>query len=83
MAADPDDPALLLAAYRKAIWKLIWLGVFAAGCLVFVYFARRMFKLPPALLTLPTIAALILFGVDIFRFFRLRNAVQRMREASS
>lgn len=83
MAAIPDEPNALLAAYRKAIWKLIGLAIFAAICLAIVFFARRMFKLPPAVLTLPLIAAVIFFGADLWRFFRLRNAVQRMREASS
>jgi uncharacterized integral membrane protein len=83
MAAIPEEPNALLAAYRRAIWKLIGLAVFAVLCVAIVFFARRMFKLPPAVLTLPLIAALILFGADLWRFFRLRNAVQRMREASS
>jgi hypothetical protein len=80
MAAIPDDPAALLAAYRRSIWKMIGLGLFALICLALVFFARRAIKLPPAVLTLPLIAALILFGADLWRFARLRAAVQRMRE---
>ena len=83
MAAIPEDSTALLAAYRKAIWKLIGLGIFAAGCLALVFFARRLFKLPPALLTLPLIAALVFFGADLWRFVVLRRRVQRLRELSS
>ncbi|MDP3073253.1 MAG: hypothetical protein Q8N18_23380 [Opitutaceae bacterium] len=83
MAAAPEDPAALLAAYRKAIWKMIGLGVFFALCFAIVFLARRAGKLPPAVLTLPLIAALLLFGVDLFRFVSLRRRVREMREASS
>lgn len=82
MAAIPEEPAALLAAYRRAIRKMIGLGIFFALCFALVFFARRAFSLPPALLTLPMIAALILFGADLWRFVRLRSAVQRMRETA-
>ncbi len=82
MAASAQDSAALEAAYRKATLKLIGLSVFFVVCCTIAILARRLLKLPPALLTVAFFVALILFGADLWRFFRLRSAVHRMREAA-
>ena len=68
----------LRRAYRRALWTLVGHGVFVAACVAVAAVARRMFRLPPALLGIALIVALIVFGGDIMRFLRLRDQVRRL-----
>ena len=83
MSAHDDELASVEAAYRRAVFKMIGLGIFVGGCCFGAVIVRKMFGLPPALLSVVFIAALLLFSPDIFRFMVLRNKVQRLREENS
>jgi hypothetical protein len=74
------DRATLEAAYRKALWTIIGHSVFFVVCCVIAIVARKMFKLPPALLTVAFFAALILFGGDFWRFISYRRRLRHLRE---
>lgn len=76
MPAAIENFATLHAAYRKALFTIIGHGIFFAVCCVVAIIARRMFNLPPALLTVVFAVALVLFGGDLFRFFRHRRRLQ-------
>ena len=79
-AAPADDLASLEAAYRKAFWTIVSHGVFCAACVVIAVIARRIFKMPPALLTVAFAVALLLFGGDLWRFVVTRRRLRRRRE---
>jgi len=49
--AATDDLASLEIAYRKARWTIIGHGIFFFICCAIAVIARRMIKMPPALLT--------------------------------
>jgi cell division protein FtsW (lipid II flippase) len=68
------------AAYRQVLWTIIGHGIFFVVCCVVAVLARRMFKMPPALLTVAFFVALGLFGGDLWRFIRCRRSRQRWRE---
>jgi hypothetical protein len=78
-----DDLGLAEAAYRKALWTVIGHGVFFTACCVVAIIARRMFKMPPALLTMVFFVALLLFGGDFWRFIRCRSQLRRLRDEHS
>lgn len=83
MAAPPDEPAdlpALEAAYRKALFTILGHGVFFVVCCVIAIIARRMVKMPPALLTVAFLVALALFGGDLLRFLSCRRRLRRLRE---
>lgn len=81
---SPDSAlTTALAAYRKARFTLIGHGVFFVICCAVAVVARRMFKMPPALLTVVFAVALVLFGGDILRFVLTRRQVRRLQEAGT
>ena len=83
MPDEPEDFATIHAAYRKALFTIIGHGVFFVVCCAVAVIARRMFKMPPALLTVVFAVALVLFGGDLIRFFRHRRRLQRFLTANS
>lgn len=78
-----DELVAAEAAYRKALFTVIGHGVFFVACCAVAVIARRMFKMPPALLTVVFAVALLLFGGDLFRFVSTKRRLARLREASS
>ena len=80
---EHDDRATVEAAYRKALWTIIGHGVFFAVCCTVAIIARRMFKMPPALLTVVFFVALLLFGGDLWRFVSCRRRLRRLQEENS
>jgi hypothetical protein len=80
---DDADLAAVEAGYRKALWTIIGHSVFFVGCCVIAILARKLFKLPPALLTVAFFVALFLFGGDIWRFLSFRRRLRRLRETHS
>jgi hypothetical protein len=81
-APRAEDLVTLEAAYRKLRWTMLGHGVFFVVCCTVAIVARRMFKMPPALLTVAFIVALLLFGGDVWRFLSFRRRVRRAREQS-
>jgi hypothetical protein len=79
-ADDITDLPALEAAYRKARFTIIGHGVFFVLCCAIAILARRMLNLPPALLTVAFVVALLLFGGDVLRFFSYRRRLRRLRE---
>ena len=77
---ETEDLAALEAAYRKSFWTIIGHTVFFVGCCAITVLARRMFNLPPALLTVAFLAAVLLFGGDFWRFISYRRRLRRLRE---
>lgn len=77
---DRDELAAAEASYRKALWTIIGHAVFFVACCVVAILARRLFKLPPALLTVAFFVALLLFGGDFWRFLATRRRVRKLRE---
>lgn len=77
---ETEDRAALEAAYRKAFWTIIGHSVFFVLCCTVAVLARRLFKMPPALLTVAFLAALLLFGGDFWRFLSYRRRLRRLRE---
>ncbi len=80
-ARPTEDLATLELAYRKIRWTIIGHAVFFVACCVIAVVARSMIKMPPALLTMVFLVALLLFGGDIWRFFSCRRRLRRAREA--
>ncbi len=78
-----EDLETVEAAYHKALWAIIGHAIFFVGCCVIAIVARRMFKLPPALLTVAFFAALVLFGGDFWRFVSYRRKLRRLREEAA
>ena len=76
----PMDLATLEVAYRKSRRTVIGHAVFFVLCCTIAVVLRRMFKMPPALLTVVLIVALALFGGDILKFLSYRRQLRRMRE---
>ena len=74
------DLATLEVAYRKSRRTVIGHAVFFVLCCTIAVVLRRMFKMPPALLTVVLIVALALFGGDILKFLSYRRQLRRMRE---
>ncbi len=81
MPTAQEEFALLHAAYRKALFKIISHAVFFVLCCTIAVIARKMLKMPPSLLTVVFAVALILFGGDLFRFLRNRRRLQLWLEA--
>ena len=78
-----EDPAAIEIAYRKALWTIVGHGVVFVACCVFAIVLRRLFKLPPALLTVAFFVALLLFGGDLWRFVRYRRKLRLLQEQNS
>lgn len=74
------DLATLETAYRKLRWTIIGHAVFFFICCASAVILRRMFKMPPALLTMVLGVALLLFGGDVLRFLSYRRELRRRRE---
>jgi uncharacterized membrane protein len=78
-----DELATAEIAYRKALFTIIGHGIFFVACCTIAVIARRMFKMPPALLTVVFAVALLLFGGDLIRFVSSKRRLARLREAHS
>jgi hypothetical protein len=78
-----EDLPAAEAAYRKALFTIIGHGVFFVLCCTVAIVARRMIKMPPALLTVAFLVALVLFGGDVVRFFSCRRRLRRLREMTA
>ncbi len=74
-----DELEQTLIAYRKSRFTMIGHGIFLALCVVFVVIARRIFGLPPQVLGLVIIVALVVFGRDIMTFIHLRSKLAQLR----
>ena len=83
MAQPPDDPAALERDYRQSARTLLGHCLFLAACGLVAIGLRRFLRLPPALLGVALIVALIVFGADIMKFFRARDRVRALRENDS
>lgn len=73
-----EEIAEIERGYRRAKWTLIFHGVFVAVVCVPAVLLRRFFQMPPALLGVVFIVALIVFGGDIMRFLRYRERIRRL-----
>lgn len=80
MAPPPADLAAVEAAYRKLLRTILGHTVFFVVCVVLAIVLRRMFRMPPALLTVAFFVALALFGGDLVRFITCRSRLRRLRE---
>jgi isoprenylcysteine carboxyl methyltransferase (ICMT) family protein YpbQ len=78
-----NDLAKAEADYRKARFTIIGHGIFFVACCTLAVIARRMFKMPPALLTVVFVVALLLFGGDLLRFLSTKRRLGRLREAQT
>ena len=83
MAAIGENLAEVERAYRKARWTMLGHVIFLGLCCGAAVMLRRVFKLPPALLGVVFIVALIVFGGDIMNFLRLRDRRRRLAESSN
>ncbi|HVS52686.1 MAG TPA: hypothetical protein VHD62_10045 [Opitutaceae bacterium] len=77
MSDGPADFAALEHAYRRARWTILGHALFLFACCVVVVLLRRAFRLPPALLGVVLIVALLVFGGDIMNFLRCRDRLRR------
>ena len=75
-----EEIAATEAAYRKALFRLLFQLGFIVICCIVATGVRGMFGLPPALLSAVLIVALLLFSPEIFRFLSLRNQLQSLRK---
>ncbi len=80
-AVRTEDIATVQAAYHKALWAIIGHSIFFVACCTLAIVLRRIFKMPPALLTVAFFAALVLFGGDFWRFVSCRRKLRKLREA--
>jgi hypothetical protein len=82
MAAPLDEKefAALEAAYRRSLFTILSHSIFLFVCCVAAVLLRRMFNMPPALLSTVFIVALLLFGADFVRFVNIRRKLQQARE---
>ncbi len=78
-----NDLVTAEADYRKARFTIIGHGIFFVACCTLAVIARRMFKMPPALLTVVFVVALLLFGGDLLRFLSTKRRLGRLREAQT
>jgi hypothetical protein len=69
-----------LIAYRRSRLTMFGHLIFLGLCIAAVAIGRRMAGLPPQLLGVVLIVALILFGKDIMTFLHLRSKLARLRE---
>lgn len=81
MTAFGDELAEVERAYRKARWAMVGHVLFLAIVCGGAIFLRRIFKMPPALLGVAIIVALVVFGGDIMNFMRLRDRRRRLAES--
>jgi uncharacterized integral membrane protein len=79
MPATPDLEELE-RAYRSARFKVILHLLFVTVCSIVALILRRFFKMPPLMLGVVLIVALIVFFGDIMRFLRLREEIRRARD---
>jgi hypothetical protein len=84
VSAEPSsDLAAVQAEYRKWFWTVIGHTIFFALCIIAAVALRRMFRMPPALLTVPFFIALLLFGGDLLKFLSWRRRLRALREADT
>jgi cytochrome c biogenesis protein CcdA len=80
MSAADTDLATVEAAYRKILRTILGHSAFFIVCCVIAIVLRKMFRLPPALLTVAFFVALVLFGGDLIKFLQCRSRLRRLRE---
>ena len=81
MAASLENEFVhTLAAYRKSRFTMFGHVLFLGLCIGFVVVARRVFGMPPQVLGLVIIVALVVFGKDIMTFLHLRSKLARLRD---
>jgi hypothetical protein len=83
MPDSPDSPAEIERAYRQARWTILGHTAFLAACCLLAMVLRRFFKLPPAMLGVVVIVALLVFAGDIMRFFRCRDRLRNLQSTRS
>jgi hypothetical protein len=81
MSADPQNFVDLDRAYRAARFKVITHLIFVVVCCGGALILRRFFRLPPLMIGIVLIVALLVFAGDIMRFLRLRDQ-RRQRQAA-
>jgi hypothetical protein len=77
------DLATLQVAYRRALFTVLGHSVFFVVCCVFAIILRRMMNLPPALLSVAFVVALVLFAGDFWRFLAYRRRLRQLRDELS
>jgi hypothetical protein len=80
MPESSDSPAEIERAYRRARWTILGHTAFLAVCCLLAIVLRRFFKLPPAMLGVVLIVALLVFAGDIMRFFRCRDRLRSLQD---
>lgn len=73
MPAATQDLVELERAFRAARFKVITHLVFVVVCCGAALVLRRFFRLPPLMLGIVVIVALVVFAGDIMKFLRLRD----------
>jgi hypothetical protein len=81
MRAIEEELADAERAYRKLRFTMLCHLGFFLLCCVAVFVARRAMGLPPALLGVVIIVALIAFGGDIMKFLACRERLRRARSS--
>ena len=75
----PNSRAEIERAYRAARFKVLVHLIFVVVCCVAGLMLRRLFRMPPAMLGVVIIVALLVFAGDIMRFLRLRDQLRRLQ----
>jgi hypothetical protein len=78
-----DELADAERAYRKLRFTILCHVGFFIICCGFAALARRAMGLPPALLGVVIIVALVAFGGDIMKFIACRDRLRRLRDRAS
>ena len=79
-AADELEQTLI--AYRKSRFTMFGHAIFLGLCVAATAIARRVVGMPPQVLGLVIIVALVVFGRDIMTFFHLRAKLARLQAES-
>lgn len=78
-AALEAEFAQTMIAYRKSRITMFFHALFIGACIAVCLIARRMFGMPPQVMGVVLIVALIVFGKDIMTFMALRSKLARIR----
>lgn len=70
-----------LVAYRKSRITMFFHALFIGACIAACIIARRIFGMPPQVMGVVLIVALVVFGKDIMTFMALRSKLARIRAA--
>lgn len=83
MPAVTQNLAELEQAFRAARFKVIMHLVFVVVCCGAALILRRFFRLPPLMLGIVLIVALLVFAGDIMLFLRLRDQRRQLHAGPS